>query len=717
MLNRTGFTAAMLFLSQLLKKQIHVTILSFSALSYNMKTLLTALCFFLVVVSYGQGEQNHWFFATNLALDFGTQPPTTSDNGHLMTDEGSAVISDQSGNLLFSTNGASIFDRNGDLMPNGTGLSGNYSSTQCAVIVPKPGDQNERFYYVFTISSQLEEATNPGLDYALIDMTLNNGLGDVAMHYDVVVDDVYEKIHATLHANGTEVWILTHKVGSNELYAVPVTCEGVGEPVVSASGSYVTSAENNRAAIGQLKASPDGTKIAMTWSDFPSLAAQLQLFDFDNETGMAQVNFQANVPNVEFSSGYGVEFSPSSRYLYWSHSVYQSTIERFDMDADDPTASRTTIANAGIQTFAALQLGPDGAIYVARSNGAAYLSSIEVPDAVSPSDVSFIDQAISLPGNSALGLPNTWTMKKEVSPQDTGLEREICAGTRTVLDASEWNGNAYLWSTGQTTPSIEVSQAGEYPVNIYGVCHTLTQTFEVSLLPAPEFTVPHTFSICDGETAQVNLLTDDAVLWSDGETGSIRTIGAGGPFGFTVTRGDCSEAGVLHVQNTPLPVIKLPTFEFSICEGNSVVVSPVFEHADSLSWSDGSTKDFIRIDKESSIWVKAVNDCGSVEKQINVIEEECHCPLFLPNAFTPNQDGINDLFKATTPCHLKEFELIIFNRWGAEVFYTTDISQGWPGGEDYYAPNTFYQYRYTATLEKNGDIFYREGKGHVQSMR
>ncbi|MCA1762514.1 MAG: gliding motility-associated C-terminal domain-containing protein [Flavobacteriales bacterium] len=442
-----------------------------------------------------------------------------------------------------------------------------------------------------------------------------------------------------------------------------------------------------------------------------------QVFDFDNETGTAEFSFQAGVPNVDFSTGYGVEFSPSSRYLYWNYFVFQATIERFDLAADDPVASRAAIANASVQTFAALQLGPDGFIYAARSNGAPFLSRIEAPDAVSPADVAFVDQAISLPGNSLLGLPTNWTMKNEVASEDIDLEREICPGSQTVLDDSLWNGDAYLWSTGQTTPSIEVSEAGEYTVDIDMVCFNRSQTYEVSVLPEPVFTQPDTFSICEGETTQVDLLTDDEVLWSDGGTGSIRTIDINGPFEFIVTKGDCSKPGALSVLPALLPAIELSTFEFSICEGSSLVVAPEFTHADSISWSDGSTQDFIRVDKESSLSVKAFNDCGAVEQEISVTVEECHCPLFLPNAFTPNRDGINDVFKAETPCRSKAFELVIFNRWGEEVFYTNDISQGWIGGKDYYAPNTFYQYRYSATLEKNGEIFFREGTGHLQSIR
>ncbi|MEM9051906.1 MAG: hypothetical protein AAGC47_07645 [Bacteroidota bacterium] len=122
-------------------------------------------------------------------------------DGPFQVDEGSASISNQSGDLLFSTNGANVYNRNGNIMPNGTGLSGDFSSTQNAVIIPQPGDSEERFYYVFTISSQSIVGENFGLDATLVDMSLNGGLGDVTLHFDLLMTDVYEKIHAVMHAN------------------------------------------------------------------------------------------------------------------------------------------------------------------------------------------------------------------------------------------------------------------------------------------------------------------------------------------------------------------------------------------------------------------------------------------------------------------------------------------------------------------------------------
>ena len=67
-----------------------------------------------------------------------------------------------------------------------------------------------------------------------------------------------------------------------------------------------------------------------------------------------------------------------------------------------------------------------------------------------------------------------------------------------------------------------------------------------------------------------------------------------------------------------------------------------------------------------------------------IIEENCSCEPFIPNVFTPNGDGTNDVFEVYNSCELTNFSMIIFDRWGGFVFKAEDIpanqgSYGWDG--------------------------------------
>ena len=90
--------------------------------------------------------------------------------------------------------------------------------------------------------------------------------------------------------------------------------------------------------------------------------------------------------------------------------------------------------------------------------------------------------------------------------------------------------------------------------------------------------------------------------------------------------------------------------------------------------------------------------------------------IFIPNAFTPDGDGVNDVFKAEGE-YIETFELMIFNQWGKMIFYSDDISKGWSGegsDQNYTGQNNIYNYRYVGK-----DIFGNvvEGMGTVQLLR
>ncbi|HOB27707.1 MAG TPA: hypothetical protein PKJ07_06165, partial [Bacteroidales bacterium] len=101
--------------------------------------LFFLLVFIINETLYSQNEGNNWYFGENAGLSFNTAPPTPLTNGQLDTYEGCATVSDKNGNLLFYTDGMTVYDKMHNIMPNGSNLFGHSSSTQSAIIVPKPG--------------------------------------------------------------------------------------------------------------------------------------------------------------------------------------------------------------------------------------------------------------------------------------------------------------------------------------------------------------------------------------------------------------------------------------------------------------------------------------------------------------------------------------------------------------------------------------------------
>ena len=136
------------------------------------KILFLLICFPLLMFS--QNEGNIWYFGYGAGLDFNSGSPVAIHNGQLQTLEGCATISDNNGSLLFYTDGMTVYDKNHAVMPNGTGLLGNNSSTQSGVIVQHPGITTT--YYIFSVDGTT--GAYGGLAYSEVDLTLNGGLGD-----------------------------------------------------------------------------------------------------------------------------------------------------------------------------------------------------------------------------------------------------------------------------------------------------------------------------------------------------------------------------------------------------------------------------------------------------------------------------------------------------------------------------------------------------------
>src|SRR5688572_247537 len=95
------------------------------------KISLFSSLFFLIFGSlYSQKQVNHWYFGINAGLDFNSGAPVVLTNGALNTTEGTSAISDANGNLLFYTDGVNVWNNTHSVMPNGTGLQGDVSTTQ-----------------------------------------------------------------------------------------------------------------------------------------------------------------------------------------------------------------------------------------------------------------------------------------------------------------------------------------------------------------------------------------------------------------------------------------------------------------------------------------------------------------------------------------------------------------------------------------------------------
>ena len=371
-----------------------------------MKKILFAFLFLIPFCFYAQGQANYWFFGQNAGINFNSTSPQPI-SGSLNTNEGCASFSDKNGNLLFYTDGTFVYDKNGAIMQNGSNLKGDSSSSQSAIIVPHPGNQN--LYYIFTVGANnfsndgnLNNATE-GLHCYTVDITANNNLGAIiGTPIDLSLGKNAkwtEKVTSVKGADCNTFWVIS--LVNNTFVAYKIDLNGIdsNNPVVS-SVSYFSIDPR-----GYLKVSPDGTKLA---SATYNAHGNLLLYSFDNSTGKVANNGSFLLSQ---QAVYGVEFSPLSSKLYattWDDNHNKNNLFQFDLNtANIPSSKKLINSQTGFR--GALQLAPNGKIYATVPpnyvDGTQTLNAINFPDEIFPY-CGFQLNAINLGSGRAMqGLP------------------------------------------------------------------------------------------------------------------------------------------------------------------------------------------------------------------------------------------------------------------------------------------------------------------------
>lgn len=390
-----------------------------------MKHLLLILSFLLCLQMHGQHD-NTWYFGDHGGISFTSGNPLPLSGNPLYTYEGTSVISDENGQMLFFTNGTEVYNKDLQLMPNGSGLHGDPSATQSSVVIQKPGQPGQ--YYIFTI----DDINGPlGLQFSEVDMSLENGLGNISVKNTPLFAPVCEKVTAAYHSNGIDMWVIVHQYGSNAFYSYQVTQNGVlGNPVVSNAGIPIVAPANYAVSTGYMVLSPDGTKLATA-----SFYKAIELFDFDNATGI--ISNAQTIKNTG-DQHYGIEFSPKSKFLYASS---DQKLYQYDLTANDISLSQTVISSLTIP--GALKIGPDSKIYVVNNMAISKLSVINNPE-IKGTGCNFELNKISISGQTQWGLPVFFVSPfyvTDILADNLCADNEVNFSVESTLDAEkiEWN--------------------------------------------------------------------------------------------------------------------------------------------------------------------------------------------------------------------------------------------------------------------------------------
>mgnify|MGYP003536808058 FL=1 len=307
-----------------------------------------------------------------------------------------ANISDENGNLLMSSNGCWIADATGDTMLNGSGLNPNsFTNDYCDsssglplshgnIILPYPNHPDKYILFHQTGNYNAPYLISTELYYSEIDLSLNGGLGAVTAKNQIILNDIIAGgLAACKHANGRDWWIIALKDATTIIHKFLLDSSGITYIGTQNLGFPIPFSGNAT----QPTFSPDGTKFVYGSGRGGGISTafhDVRLFNFDrcsgNFTGLEYVALN------DSATGFGLAFSPDSKYLY--NASFQR-IYQFNTDTSDIAASKTTVAvNDGyyspippFQTdFWWMYLAANGKIYISSGSSVVDFHYINYPD-------------------------------------------------------------------------------------------------------------------------------------------------------------------------------------------------------------------------------------------------------------------------------------------------------------------------------------------------
>lgn len=341
-----------------------------------------------------------------------------------------------------------------------------------------------------------------------------------------------------------------------------------------------------------------------------------------------------------------------------------------------------------VSVSGSMSICPGSGAVLSASGGMNYLwSNGATASSIIVSPVAFTNYSITV-ANGACAKDTNVIVSVYPGTGIVGISgnNSICFGDSTLLYASGVTN--YLWSTGATGSSIIVKPTVNtlYEVTVTNLTCSGSSSILVSVTPMPTATITNSQTICAGSSVQLIASGGTIFLWNTGATSSSVQVNPNTTTSYSVivSNGNCSDTANTFVIVNPLPQ-GIACCDTTIIPDQNVqlIINPV-NSVYSYNWtpteglSCNTCASPMASPKVTTIYQLTITSNKGCEINdmvtVNIICGE----LFVPNAFSPNGDGQNDVLYVKGFC-IQTFSLEIYDRWGNKVFETTDITRGWNG--------------------------------------
>lgn len=292
----------------------------------------------------------------------------------------------------------------------------------------------------------------------------------------------------------------------------------------------------------------------------------------------------------------------------------------------------------------------------------------------------------------------------------------FCAGSSVTLTSSA--AASYLWSDSATTQSVVVQTSGLYWVEVSDIngCKA-RDSILINTLPDPIVNLGDDTVICSDQIVPFTINagnTGSTYLWNTGATSQNISVSSSGFFSVIVTNAyTCTNTDTILVTFKPALYVNLGN-DSIMCPGGLLSLSPG-SGFDNYLWSDGSTLQNLNINNPGTYSVIVSKDGCKANDEI--IIAECNSEIIIPNIFTPNGDGTNDLFYPVCK-NIDKITLIVYNRWGNKIYEGNGKAAVWDGkysGE--FCPSGVYYYVMDYEEKVENKRINRQSHGSITLIR
>jgi len=640
-------------------------------------------------------------------------------------------------NPIYLNSTPKVFDRYGNPFPNGS-IEANATAAGNPLVVPHPANQGQFYLFYFNNDALLYSLVDMSLNSGKGDIVSTEkdirltGYGTIVVRKTTLIRGCRQRL-----------WLVTRSRTENAYYSFAIGSQGLDTtPVISTVGTLPVNsyrAVGNYHG-GVLVASNDGRILA---AGTPQGIELYDFEGCSGRVTNARMMDTLRIMGLCFSPDDTKLYASSmERWSLWndnppsvSNYVPLGRVYQYDLLQSDPLLSRTQLLENPVKICLTLagytdtvsswigdiKCGVDNKLYVASNTKPCInftpVGAIPVP----PSTNVVVEQVLhcvhqpnqpglaSMPEHNAVILQGSpvlatgFMLPQEIVPVPQSIPDTLAQQTYNLVQCfdtilqlqANTAGACYEWDDGSTEPLRTVSSSGKYWVRYFEDCSLRTDSFDVQFMPVP--ILPQLLHACPHEGV-INIPPVDShtvytytLNAAGGETQQRSGAGAQqftglaqGNYQLRISTGSCDTILYIEIATYPKPELVVQPTDTTIYYGAALQLH--VSGAQWYVWSPTAQLDTATVAsplaqplKPTLYEVIGINEYGCRDTAYCRVHINYDMPDYIPNAFSPNGDGLNDVFRPAGITYQKLSVFKVFNRYGNEVYSGTDPAQGWDG--------------------------------------